>query len=82
MADERLTAELAAIKERVADPFTSAARSAEDVPRLVKALEAVLAEHHEAFTEPGFCAGCGFALPCATIRAITSALTGTGADGD
>jgi hypothetical protein len=53
-----------------------------DVRRLVKTVEAVLAEHHEALTEPGFCAGCGFTLPCATMRAITRELTGKGNGGD
>ena len=45
-------------------------------PKLVAALRAVLDLHHQltpgAFGSP--CAGCGHALPCPTVQAITTAL--------
>jgi hypothetical protein len=52
----------------------------EDVPRLLAALDAVLAAHCEANDAPGHCWECGFKLPCPTLQAITRALTG-GTDG-
>lgn len=49
--------------------------------RLLGALEAVLAEHCQAVSEPGWCQECGFTWPCSTVEAITRALTGEGKTG-
>jgi hypothetical protein len=86
--DSKLTAELAAIKERnealrsrygYVGGLLVLAKAQHDIPRLVKAVEAALAEHRPDSGEPGWC-NCGFASPCSTVRAITRELTGQGAD--
>jgi hypothetical protein len=43
----------------------------------VAAVERVLKEHGPDRADPAWCGGCGFSYPCATVRAITAALTGT-----
>ena len=50
-------------------------------PRLLAALETVLAEHKRDPSETGWCAGCSFAWPCVTVRAISAALLGEEASG-
>lgn len=56
------------------------AASALDVPRLVAALDAVLAEHRQHVTSnfpaPGICSHERLPWPCPTVRAITRALLG------
>src|SRR5437868_7104994 len=48
-------------------------RDPQDVPRLIAALEAVLAIHRLAPMH-GVCMGCGYAMPCPTYAAVGRAL--------
>jgi hypothetical protein len=54
--------------------FAAMARTA--MPRLLAAVEKVLEEHVPDRADPAWCGGCSFSYPCATVRAITAALTG------
>jgi len=64
----RLTATLEQIKEQHA--WTA-------MPRLVKALEAVLKEHRQGFQDDNrFCSDCLVSWPCPTVRAIVRELNG------
>lgn len=44
--------------------------------RALAALDSALAEHREDPGDPGWCTGCAFSSPCATVRAITTVLLG------
>lgn len=82
---DRLSAELATIRERAAGPFykfRDIDASQADVPRLIAALETALealGRHQHAITDSRgtICAGCLSDWPCSTIAVITAALTGT-----
>ena len=58
--------------------------AAEDVPRLLAAIEGVLAEHRpedsgqRIGSEAEWCESCGYCWPCSTVRAISRALLGEG----
>lgn len=86
-----LTAELAVIRRRreqsemdglLRPTVAQLDQSAEDVPRLLDAVEKALALHvpvgADSF-DAGFCGHCGYDWPCKDRQAITAALTGTDA---
>ena len=101
-ADDRVASTLAEIRERAANAdqayrfggnfSEAAARSQADVPRLLKAAEAVLKRHRKSMSASlgehrgrHYCAACTSAVddfvdyvdwPCEEYRAITTALTG------
>lgn len=88
MADGKLAAALDEIRERYKTSFTTLpaegwthAHSADDVPRLLAALDEVLELHMQA-AEPdtAFCDGCGLGYPCQTVRAISRHLPGKDAE--
>jgi hypothetical protein len=81
-----LTAAFDEIMERYAKAETGIASnpvvyidSADDVPRLLAALDAVL-KHHPVLSAVGYCETCARPYPCAEVQDITRALTG-GTDG-
>lgn len=85
MADDRLSAELAAIRERHEElrhryghvgGLLVLAKAKDDLPRLGAAVEAALRLHVPIPGDPVWCMECAHSFPCWTRRAITRELLG------
>ena len=73
MTDD-LASTLAEIRDDNIDSYADGSTS--DLPRCLKALEAVLKLHVPIPDGPDWCRECGHSFPCWTRRAITAELTG------